>query len=96
MGGPVRFATVCLDAKSTQELAQFTGSTALVRREDELSDYLGDDEELPARWTRRPAFEICLIDFDGNRNRARATAERLIPAYPAWRFLRFRAMRSPI
>lgn len=81
-GGPVRLATICLDLKSAQGLADFAASTPLVRLQSEISDYLTEDRDLPAQWTRGPQFDICVIDFDRDRGRARTTAERIHAALP--------------
>ncbi len=82
MSAPVRLATICLDPQSTQGLVEFAGSTPLVRLQDELNEYLKEAQELPTQWTRGFPFEICLIDFDQNRNRARVTAERIHAGLP--------------
>jgi pilus assembly protein CpaE len=81
-GGALRLATICLDAQSAQGLAEFTGSTPLVRLQDELGDYFMEDRELPAKWTRSSPCDICLIDFDRNRSRARETAEKIHASLP--------------
>src|SRR5579884_1347203 len=81
MGAPLRLATVCLDAQSTQRLAELAESTPLVRLQGELTDYLRESQELPAHWARTE-FEICLIDFDRNRARARLTAEKIHASLP--------------
>jgi pilus assembly protein CpaE len=82
MGGALRLATICLEAQSAQELTDFTVSTPLVRLQDELGDYFIEDRELPAKWTRGAPCDICLIDFDRNRNRARVTAEKIHASFP--------------
>ena len=82
MGGVLRLATICLDAQSAQEVTDFTVSTPLVRLQDELADYFMEERELPAKWARGAPCEICLIDFDRNRSRARATAEKIHASFP--------------
>ena len=82
MGGAVRLATICLDATSAQGLGDFAASTPLVRLQAEISDYLTDDRDLPAQWTRSLQFDICVIDFDRDRGRARTTAEKIHASLP--------------
>lgn len=82
MGGPLRLATICLDAQSAQALTDFTVSTPLVRLQDELGEYFVEDRELPGKWARSAPCDICLIDFDRNRNRARVTAEKIHASFP--------------
>ena len=82
MGGALRLATISLDAQSAQGLADFTGSTPLVRLQDERGDYFMEDRELPAQWARSAPCDICLIDFDRDRSRARVTAERIHASFP--------------
>jgi len=82
LGGPVRLATICLDEKSAQAIADFAASTPLVRLQAEIGDYLTEDRDFPAQWTRSPQFDICVIDFDRDRNRARTTAERVHAGLP--------------
>lgn len=82
LGGPVGLATICLDSKSAQGLADFAASTPLVRLQAELADYLTEDRDLPAQWTRSSQFDICVIDFDRDRSRARTTAEKIHAALP--------------
>jgi pilus assembly protein CpaE len=82
MGGALRLATICLDAQSAQEVTDFTVSTPLVRLQDELADYFMEERELPAKWARGAPCEICMIDFDRNRSRARATAEKIHASFP--------------
>lgn len=82
LGGPVRLATICLDSKSAQNLADFVASTPLVRLQSEIGDYLTEERDLPGQWTRGPLFDVCLIDFDRDRNRARITAEKVHASLP--------------
>ena len=82
LGGAVRLATICLDATSAQGLGDFAASTPLVRLQAEISDYLTDDRDLPAQWTRSLQFDICVIDFDRDRGRARTTAEKIHASLP--------------
>ncbi len=82
MGGALRLATICLDTQSAQQLTDFTVSTPLVRLQEELGDYFMEDRELPAKWTRSAPCDICLIDFDRNRIRARVTAEKIHASFP--------------
>lgn len=82
MGGPVRLVTICLDSKSAQGLAEFMGSTSLVQHQGELSEYLREDRELPSQWSRGSLFDICLIDFDRDRSRAKVTAEMIHAGLP--------------
>jgi pilus assembly protein CpaE len=82
LGAPVRLATICLDSKSAQGLADFAASTPLVRLQAAISDYLTEDRDLPAQWTRSSQFDICMIDFDRDRGRARITAEKIHASLP--------------
>ena len=81
-GGPLRLATVCLDSKSAEGLSEFATSTRLVRLQAELSDYLTEDRSLPVQWTRASQLDICVIDFDRDRSRARITAEKIHASLP--------------
>jgi pilus assembly protein CpaE len=78
----VRLVTISLDPNSAQMLAEFVSSTPLVRLQSGLSDYVKEDQDLPVQWTQSSQFEICLIDFDRDRNRARVTAEKIRAVLP--------------
>lgn len=78
----MRLITICLDSKSAEGLAEFAASTPLVRMQAELIDYLTEDTDLPSQWTRASQFDICVIDFDRDRSRARITAERIHASLP--------------
>lgn len=82
LGGQMRLAAVCLDSKSAQDLADFAASTPLVRLQSEIDDYLTEDRDLPDRWTRSAQIDICVVDFDRDRGRARATAEKIHAGLP--------------
>jgi len=77
LGAPVRLMTIGLDPKSASDLAEFAASTPLVRLQAGLIDYLSEDRDLPEQWTGNSQFDICVLDFDADRNRARITAEKI-------------------
>lgn len=82
VSGPVRLTSICLDPKSSQELAEFAASTPLVRLAGVITEYLDEDRDLPRQWSAGSPFDVCLIDFDRDRSRARITAERIHAGLP--------------
>jgi pilus assembly protein CpaE len=73
----------CLDAETAGDLKQFARSGSIVRLQTEFPTYLTeDDDSLLERMGESSAPNVCLIDFDQDRQRAVHTAERIHEKLP--------------
>ena len=78
MGDSLSIATLCLDAESAGQLKSFLDSTPLAQLAAELQHYLADEQDsvfVDRLRDLRP--DICIIDFDRDREKASRTAERI-------------------
>jgi pilus assembly protein CpaE len=82
-GETLSLSSFCLDAETARDLKQFGGSGSLVRLQNEFPTYLTDDDDsLLERMSQSSAPNVCLIDFDQDRQRAVQTAERIHEKLP--------------
>lgn len=73
----------CLDDETAEELKHFSGSGSIVRVQTEFPGYLvEDDDGSLERLGQSSPPNICLIDFDQDRERAVHTAERIHERLP--------------
>lgn len=71
-------ATLCLDAESGSQLRSFLDSTPLAQLAAELQHYLADEHDSVFIDRLRDLHpDICIIDFDRDRERAGSTAEKI-------------------
>jgi pilus assembly protein CpaE len=77
-GDSLSIATLCLDVESASQLKGFLDTTPLAQLAAELQHYLADEQDsvfVDRLKDLRP--DICIIDFDRDRERAGQTAERI-------------------
>ncbi len=77
-GDPLSLITICLEGEFSSQLKRFLESTPLVQLRADLQHYLveeGDSVFVDRLKDLRP--DICVIDFDRDRERATRTAERI-------------------
>jgi len=83
MGDSLSLATICLEADFSSQLRRFLDSVPLVQLLTELQHYLaeeGDSVFIDRLKDLRP--DICVIDFDRDREKASRTAERIHEGLP--------------
>ncbi len=82
MGGALSLVTICLDQKCSSQLKHFIDSTSLIQLRAELTQYLEEDTDASLVDQLKDLHpDICLIDFDANREQATRTAERVHEAF---------------
>ncbi len=78
VGESLSLVTICLDAEFASQLKSFVASTTLVQLVSELQHYLADESDavfVDRLKDLRP--DVCVIDFDRDREKATRTAERI-------------------
>ncbi len=75
-GEPLSIVTVRLDPVAAKDLQQFAESMPLVQVRGELKSYVAEDDPV-LEWLVERAPDVCLIDFDDDRQGATQTAERI-------------------
>ena len=73
-GSPLRLVSVCLDSRSTTDLAEFIRSVPLVHFQAGTDSYPSSTDGWVER-VRVSGMDVCLIDFDKNRVKAGQSAE---------------------
>jgi pilus assembly protein CpaE len=69
---------LCLDADSASQLRSFLDSTPLAQLTAELQHYLADEQDSVFIDRLRDLHpDICIVDFDRDREKAGSTAERI-------------------
>jgi pilus assembly protein CpaE len=77
LGDPVSVVGVCLDEEMWRFLTQFAGSTGLIQLRGRVADYRApQDQEALLESLANLSPDICLVDFDRDRQSATAVAER--------------------
>jgi len=77
-GDTLSIATLCLDADSASQLRSFLDSTPLAQLTAELQHYLADEQDSVFIDRLRDLHpDICIVDFDRDREKAGSTAERI-------------------
>jgi pilus assembly protein CpaE len=74
---PLSLVSICLDNRTLELLKAFAETSLLVQVSRHVSEYLAEEFETAAEWTEETAPEICLIDFDRDRQQASVIAERI-------------------
>jgi pilus assembly protein CpaE len=83
LGEPVSVVGVCLDEEMWRFLGLFAGSTGLIQLRARFGDHRGTpDQDAVLESLGRLAPDICLIDFDKNRQTAAIVAERVHSSLP--------------
>jgi pilus assembly protein CpaE len=83
LGEPVSVVGVCLDEEMWRFLGLFAGSTGLIQLRARFGDHRGTpDQDAVLESLGRLAPDICLIDFDQNRQTAAIVAERVHSSLP--------------
>src|SRR2546421_6476540 len=96
MGGALSLVTVCLDQKCSSQLKHFIDSTSLIQLRAELTQYLEEETDASLFDQLKDLHpDICLIDFDANREQATRTAERVHEAFAETAILPPRPTPSP-
>jgi len=82
LGEALSLVTICLDQDTSNQLKHFVESTSLLQLRAQLQHYLAeeDDGSLVDQF-RELQPDICLLDFDPNREQATRTAERIHEAF---------------
>ena len=75
-GEPIRMVTVGLGREMATAVELFAESTCAIRIQEHLSDYAAEDGPAPD-WIGNLQPDICLIDFDRDRQSAVALAEKI-------------------
>lgn len=81
-GAPLSLIGICLDSDTRGLLKVFTDSTPMVRVRVHLNDYYLSDRESPSEWLGNPPPDVCMVDFDADRRKAVALAERIHSSAP--------------
>ena len=82
LGETLSLVAICLDSETSSQLKHFVDSTSLVQLRAELKNYQSGEEDaslVDQMKDLRP--DICLIDFDLDREQATRTAERVHEAF---------------
>ncbi len=83
LGEPVSVVGVCLDEEMWRFLGLFAGSTGLIQLRARFGDHRGTPvQDAVLESLGRLAPDICLIDFDKNRQTAATVAERVHSSLP--------------
>jgi pilus assembly protein CpaE len=73
--------SICLEPEASAELREFVKATPFLRLQAEAHNYL-TDSDASFNLIEPPGPDICLIDFDKNRESAIATAEGIHERFP--------------
>jgi pilus assembly protein CpaE len=79
---PLSLIGICLDAETRSTLKAFSDSSPMVRVRVNLNDYYLADREAPSEWLGNPPPDVCMVDFDSDRRKAVAIAERIHSSAP--------------
>jgi len=80
-GEVLALVSVCLEPAASAELREFVRATPFLRLQAEINSYI-TEQNTALRWMHPPGPDICLIDFDQNRDDAIATAEKVHEKFP--------------
>jgi pilus assembly protein CpaE len=75
-GEPIRMVTVGLGREMATAVERFAESTCAIQIQEHLADYAAEDGSVPD-WSGNAQPDICLIDFDRDRQGAVSLAERI-------------------
>ncbi len=79
--GTVSLITIALDSNSAFELKNFVDSSSVIHLQGEFHHYLSEDDNSLLEWLSNPVPDICLVDFDHERQGATLTAEKIHARY---------------
>jgi len=83
LGEPVSVVGVCVDEEMWRFLGLFAGSTGLIHLRDRVGDYRAtQDQDAFLELLGNLAPDICLVDFDKDRQTASIVAERIHSGLP--------------
>jgi pilus assembly protein CpaE len=83
LGEPVSVVGVCVDEEMWRLLGLFAGSTGLIQLRTRVGDYRSaQDQDAMLEFLGNPAPDICLVDFDKDRQSAAIVAERIHGGLP--------------
>jgi pilus assembly protein CpaE len=74
---PLSLVTICLGRETAAALQVFVDSTSLVHLQGHLEDYRANHHGTMLEWLGDPLPDICLLDFDKDRQKAALMAERI-------------------
>lgn len=77
LGETLSLVAICLDSETSNQLRHFVDSTSLVQLRAELKSYLAEEDGGLVDQLRDLQPDICLLDFDLDREQATRTAERI-------------------
>ena len=78
LGETLSLVAICLDSETSSQLKHFVDSTSLVQLRAELKNYLAGEEDASlVDQLKDLQPDICLVDFDLDREQATRTAERI-------------------
>jgi pilus assembly protein CpaE len=78
LGETLSLVAICLDTETSSQLKHFVDSTSLVQLRAELKNYLAGEEDASlVDQLKDLQPDICLVDFDPDREQATRTAERI-------------------
>jgi pilus assembly protein CpaE len=69
--------TIALDSNSASQLKGFVDSSHLVQLQGEFQHHFSEEDSSLLEWLSNPVPDICLIDFDDDRQGAALTAEKI-------------------
>ncbi|HEV2492808.1 MAG TPA: AAA family ATPase [Terriglobia bacterium] len=82
LGETLSLVAICLDTETSSQLKHFVDSTSLVQLRAELKNYLAGEEDASLVDQMKDLQpDICLVDFDLDREQATRTAERVHEAF---------------
>src|SRR5579863_2587221 len=82
LGETLSLVAICLDTETSSQLKHFVDSTSLVQLRAELKNYLSGEEDASlVDQMKELQPDICLLDFDVDREQATRTAERIHEAF---------------
>ena len=73
----VSMITIALDSNSGLQLRRFVDSSSVINLQGEFHHYLSEDDNSLLEWLSNPVPDICMIDFDDDRQGASLTAEKV-------------------
>lgn len=82
LGETLSLVAICLDTETSSQLKHFVDSTSLFQLRAELKNYLSGEEDASlVEQMKDLQPDICLLDFDLDREQATRTAERIHEAF---------------
>jgi pilus assembly protein CpaE len=92
---PLSVLTICVDEDTAQSVRFFAESTPLIRIQLRRNEYRTQDAEPLREYIGDPFPDICLVDFDRERQSAALTAEQIHAAAPDSAIFAISTQRQP-